>query len=491
MRPIREILESRSVAVIGASRDPLKPGAQLLRVLKKVGFQGEFAGVNPQGGEIFETPLYRSLEEIPFPVDLAVLHIPPRAIPEVLKECARKGVKGVVISAEGFAETGPEGAKIQEEVRKILRATGMRGFGPNTLGLVNTATGLTTSYFSSARMLKPGSIGFVAQSGIFVGALLRYLSSFEGLQISKGLGLGNKVDVDEAEALMYLMEDEQTRIIGMYLEDVRDGRRFLDVARKATTQKPVLVLKGGRTQEGARATASHTASLAVKDSVFEGAVRQVGVLRMYGIDEFIHTLKGFLYMPLPKGGRIALVTFSGAQAIMSIDRAIDEGLELAQFGEGTREKISRVIATSSKAKNPVDLFPDMMNQGFEKTAMEVLQALLEDDGVDGIVFISFANFGAEPYRPLAEFLQGRCSKPLFFSLLGTKKDIEASQKFLEEHRLPCFDFPEMAVRVFAHMRKYRQIQERSIKAEEKAGDINIAGPGPFRKMDDAGERRVP
>jgi acyl-CoA synthetase (NDP forming) len=460
MRSVREVLESKSVAVIGASRDPLKPGAQLLNVLKKVGFQGQVAGVNPQGGQVFEMPLYRNLEEIPFPVDLAVLHIPPASVPAALEECAGKGVKGVVISAEGFAEAGPQGAKYQEEVRNILRSTGMRGFGPNTLGLVNTATGLTTSYYSGPRMLRPGSIGFVSQSGIFVGALLRYLSSLEGFQLSKGIGLGNKVDVDESEALAYLMEDEQTRIIGMYLEDIRDGRKFLQVAREAAARKPVLLLKGGRTKEGARATASHTASLAVEDSVFEGAVRQAGILRLFAIDEFINTLKGFLNMPLPRGGRIALVTYSGAQAIMSIDAAIEEGLEVAHFGEDTRQKIARVIATPSKAQNPVDLFPDMLSHGFEKTAMEVLQALLEDDGVDAIIFISFAIFGAEPYRPIVDLLQGRCTKPIFFSLLGTKKDIEVSRSFLEEHHIPCLDFPEMAVRVLARMRKYARMREK-------------------------------
>ena len=454
MWSVREVLESKSLAVIGASRDPQKAGSQLLKVLKKVGFLGQVAGVNPQGGEVFETPFYRTIGEIPFTVDLAVLHIPPVSIPQALTECARKGVKGVVISAEGFAETGPEGAKIQEEVRGILRSTGMRGFGPNTLGLVNTATALTTSYFATPRMLKPGSIGFVAQSGIFVGALLRYLSSFEGLQISKGLGLGNKVDVDESEALAYLIDDAQTRIIGMYLEDVRDGRRFLEVARKAALKKPVLLMKGGRTQEGARATASHTASLAVEDHLFTGAGRPAGILRLSGIDEFIHTLKGFLNMPLPRGGRIALVTFSGAQAIMSIDASVEEGLKMAHFSEATRENLSRVIATSSKVRNPVDIFPDVLAHGYEKTTTAILQALLQDNGVDGIIFISFANSGPEPYKAVVDLIQRDRSKPVFFSLLGAKKDVEVSRVFLEENRIPCYDFPEMAVRVLARMWRY-------------------------------------
>ena len=459
MRSIREILEAKSVAVIGASRDPEKPGAQLLRVLKKVGYQGQVAGVNPQGGEVFEMPLYRRLEDVPFPVDLAVLHIPPQLVPEALRECARKGVKGVVISAEGFAETGSQGAKYQEEVKEILRSSGMRGFGPNTLGLLNTANGLTTSYFASPYMLEPGHVGFAAQSGIFVGALLRYLSSFEGLKLSKGIGLGNKVDVDESDALSYLADDEQTKIIGMYLEDVRDGRRFLEIAKKAVARKPVLIIKGGRTQEGARATASHTASMMVEDSVFEGAMRQAGVLRMSGIDDFTRALKGFLTMPIPRAGRLAFITYTGAQAIMSIDAAVEHGLQVARLGDDTREKISRVIATPSKTRNPVDLFPDMLTHGFEKTTTEILKALLEDDGVDGIIWISFANRGPEIYRPAVDLLLEQRTKPVFFSLLGAKKDLETCRGFLEENRLPCYDFPEYAVRVFAQMLRYDKIRK--------------------------------
>ena len=457
---VREIMESKSVAVIGASPDQAKSGSQLLEVLQKVGYQGQIAGVNPRGGEVFGVPLYQNINEIPFDVDLAILHIPPAAVPGALRDCVKKGVKGVVISSEGFAETGPRGAQYQEEVRQILKSSGMRGFGPNTLGIVNTETGLTSSYFSSTKMMRPGSIGFVAQSGIFVGALLRYLSSIEGLQISKGLGLGNKVDVDESDALAYLIEDEQTKIIGMYLEDVRDGRRFLNIAREAVTRKPVLVIKGGRTQAGARSSASHTASLAVADDIFDSAMRQAGVLRMFSIDEFVRTLRGFLNMPLPTGPAMAFVTYSGAQAIMSIDTAVEEGLEVARLGEATREKVARVVATPSKTKNPIDIFPDMLAHGFEKTSLDILDALMDDENVHGIVFISFANFGADPYKPIVEHFKGRCAKPLFFALLGSRKDLQISQTYLEEEGFPCYDFPEMAVRVFSKMWQYARNRQK-------------------------------
>lgn len=454
MVSVEEVLDAKSVAVIGASRDPSKPGAMLLEVLKKTGFQGRVAGINPQGGSVNGLTLYRSLEEVPFQVDLAVMLIPPRLVPQATAACAQKGVKGIVISAEGFAEAGPQGALIQEEVHRILLSSGMRGFGPNTLGLVNTSTGLTTSYFATPRMLEPGSVGFAAQSGIFVGALLRYMSSMEGLRLSKGMGLGNKMDVNECDALEYLASDPQTRIIGMYLEDVRDGRRFLETARSAVEKKPVLLLKGARTPEGAKASSSHTASLAVEDRIMDGALRQAGVLRVESIEELVSSLKGFLSMPLPKGERIALVTYSGAQAILSIDQATKDGLKTARFGESTLQKLARVIATPGKASNPVDLFPDMMVHGFERTSTAILEALLEDEGVHSVVFISFAVEGPEPYGPVVELVRRRKSKPVFFSLMGAKEHLEACRSFLESHGIPCFAYPETAVRVISHMLRY-------------------------------------
>ena len=294
----------------------------------------------------------------------------------------------------------------------------------------------------------------VTQSGIFVGALLRYLSSFNGLQISKGLGLGNKVDVDESDALTYLMEDEATQIIGMYLEDIREGQRFLQVARKAVLQKPVILLKGGRTPLGARSTASHTASLAMDDRIVNGALQQVGILRVAGIDDLMGNLMGFRWMPLPKGGQIALVTYSGAQAIMSIDAAAELGLGLANLQAKTQETLSSIISTATKIRNPVDMFPDMIVHGFEKTTTKILRTLLEDDGVHGVIFISFARQASENFLPHVEIIHEHKKKPVFFSLIGVKEDVEANRAFLERNGIPFYLFPEMGIRVFANMWRY-------------------------------------
>ncbi len=447
-------MESRSIAIFGASQDPLKPGALLIKALGRTGFKGRIAGINPRGGEFRGVTFYPSLDEVPFDVDLATMIIPPGAVPGALRDCARKGVKGVVISSEGFAESGEEGKALQEEIRAILRSADIRGFGPNTLGLVNTETGLLTSYFSNRNTRIPGSVGFAAQSGIFVGALLMYMSSFPVYRISKGLGLGNKVDVDESDALEYLTGDKQTRIICLYLEDIHDGRRFLEEARRAVREKPVILLKGGRSEAGSAATASHTASLAVNDAILDGALHQAGVLRVKGVEELMATIMGFQWAPLPRGNRIALVSFSGAQAIMSVDQAADEGLTLARFRPETLDRLSAVISTDSKRKNPVDTYPDMNVHGFEKTSTEIVRALLDDDSVDGIFFISFANRGTDMMDPLVDLVRERGDKPFFVSLLGDAGDIALSRAYLMDREIPIFDFPETGVRVFSRMWQY-------------------------------------
>jgi acyl-CoA synthetase (NDP forming) len=451
MRSVKEVLDSKTIGIFGASQDPVKPGALLIATLQANGFKGEIAGINPRGGEFQNVRFYRSVEEIPFEVDLATVLIPPPAVPEALRACARKGVKGLVISSEGFSESGEDGRAIQEEIRTILRESGMRGFGPNTLGVVNTETGLTTSYFANQNMLAPGSVGFAAQSGIFVGALLMHMSAYPVYRISKGLGLGNKVDVDESDALEFFAEDEQTRIVGMYLEDIRDGDRFFEAARRAVRQKPVILLKGGRSEAGGTATTSHTASMAGNDAVLDGVLRQAGVLRVKKIDEMLATIMGFQWAPLPRGNRIALVTFSGAQAIMSIDRASEAGLELAAFSPETMERLGTVISTLPKRKNPVDTYPDMNIHGFEKTALTILEALFADQGVDGIFFISFAAYDTEMLRPLAEMIQEKATKPVFLSLLGDPEAQAQRRAFLMEQKIPIFDYPETGIDVFAHM----------------------------------------
>ena len=459
MFSLKDVMESKNIAVFGASKNLEKPGSTLIAVLKQTGFKGNIAGINPGGGEIHGTPLYPTIDDVPFDVDLAVMIIPPAAVVSAVADCARKGVKGVVISTEGFSESGEQGRRYQNEIVDILKKNGLRAVGPNTLGLLNTQTGLTTSYYADAGALSKGVIGFAAQSGIFVGAFMRYLSGFKHLGISKGLGLGNKMDVNECDALDFLAEDEQTEIIGIYLEDIRDGKNFLVSAKNAVAQKPVLLIKGGRTSAGSQATASHTASLAVDDKVLEGALHQAGVLRMAGIEEMLASLMGFTWMPLPKGNKIAIVTYSGAQSIMCIDVATDLGLTLTRFGSDTRERLSQVMVNEYKYNNPIDIFPDMLVHGFEKTLTGILDALLEDDDVNGIQFISFAVEGdTQGYQPLVDMIHEKKNKPVFFSIMGSKDEVQETGEFLMANKIPYYLFPEMGIRTLANMWRYQQIK---------------------------------
>ena len=462
MYSLKDVINAQNIVVFGASRNSEKPGSMLLAVLVMTGFNGRIAGINPQGGEIHGVPLYRHVDDVPFEVDIAVMIIPPAAVVEAVRDCARKGVKGVIISSEGFSESGDTGRSYQNEIKSILRDSGLRAIGPNTLGILNTQTGLTTSYYADAGALSKGVIGFAAQSGIFVGAFMRYLGGFKHLGISKGMGLGNKMDINECDALDFLADDDQTRIIGLYLEDIRDGRKFLSSAKNAAAQKPVLLIKGGRTSAGSQATASHTASLAVDDHVLDGALAQAGVLRLSGIEEMLAALMGFTWMPLPKGNRIAIVTYSGAQSIMCVDLACDLGLELTRFGPDTRRLLSGVMANEYKYNNPIDIFPDMLVHGFDKTMAGILDALLQDETVHGVIVISFALEGdTGSYQPLVDMIRQQQEKPVFFSLLGSKAEVDATGKYFLDRKIPYFLFPEMGVRTMANMWRYRQIQMRS------------------------------
>ncbi len=452
------LVNSKSIVVVGASPNPSKTGSGLIKILTEMGYQGRVAGVNPKGGEVHGCPLYRNIKEVPFDIDLAVLLISPQAIPQVVEDCGQRGVKGIVINAEGFAETGEEGAALQRRVEELINRFGIRALGPNTTGIINTTTKLATSYFVDESMMKQGEIGSIAQSGIFAGALLKYLGSFASLGISKSIGLGNKIDVDETEALEYLASDPQTAVITMYIEGIRDGRRFFEIAGKVSLQKPIVLLKGGRTEEGARAATSHTASLAGNNEILMGALKQTGVILADDLNDLIGIVKALNFMPLPKGNRVAIVTYSGAQAIMTVDACSAHGLTLASFSPETQKRLEQVIPISSKALNPIDLFPATLEHGYEKMAFPVLDVLFEAPEVDGIISINYGSFTPEESRRVIKKIREEGTKPLYVTFLGKRKEIEDNRTTFDDHFIPAFAFPEDAVRAMAKLWEYAQFK---------------------------------
>jgi acyl-CoA synthetase (NDP forming) len=296
--------EPESVAVIGASRNPSKYGYSLLKNLIDLGFNGKIYPVNPNAEEILGLKAYPSVKAINENVDLAIIIVPSFKVPEVMLDCAEKRVKGVVICSSGFREAGEAGKKLEDEVVAIAKKAGIRVVGPNTTGILNATNNFTTSFVPLPRF-KRGNVAFIAQTGLFAAAAFWWIISKQPFGVSKIVGLGNKCDVDDAEVLEYLADDEETEVVAIYMEGVKDGRRLFETFKKVSKIKPIVVLKSGRSPAGVKASLSHTGSLAVKDEIFDAVCKQAGVIRVGGdLDELLDVTKAFALQPLPKGIRL-------------------------------------------------------------------------------------------------------------------------------------------------------------------------------------------
>ncbi|MCJ7593215.1 MAG: CoA-binding protein, partial [Desulfobacterales bacterium] len=278
----------------------------------------EFAGklylINPRGGEILGHKVYPSIQDLPESVDLAIIILPAAATPQAIRDCAAKGAKAIVLAAGGFAEVDDKGEKLQEETLKAIRDSGVRAIGPNTSGHTSTPHNFTSSFFPLGK-IPHGNVSYIAQTGNFATHTMRYIMSGEHYGVARVLGLGNKLDVEESEVLEYYAQDPKTKAIFIYLESFKKPRRFLDVARKVTQSKPVILLKGGATAEGAKAAVAHTAALASDDRIIEGALRQAGVVRIYKYSHLFLAAKAISAMPLPKGNRLSFLAPSGAMLV--------------------------------------------------------------------------------------------------------------------------------------------------------------------------------
>ncbi|MFQ6124670.1 MAG: acetate--CoA ligase family protein [Candidatus Heimdallarchaeota archaeon] len=457
---LRAIMRPQSIAVIGASRNPKKEGFRLTQNLLEFGFEKIYP-INPSAHEILGLPAYRTIMDVPDPVDLVTIIIPPEAVPKVLKQCADKGVNAAVIRTEGFAEVGVAGKKLQEALIEIIKETNIRVIGPNTTGLLNTSPPVfTTSTFVDPKNLRTGVVGWIAQTGMFAGAILRHIMSSERFGISKVLGLGNMIDIDAADGLYYLAEDAQTRVIAMYLEGIKEGPRFVHAAQVATTRKPVIVLKGGKTPEGAAAAVSHTASLAGNHQIFTTAAKQAGITLVDDFRELINVTKAFAFQPLPPTSpkrrcRVGVCGFSGAINILATDSIAQLGLQLATFSEATSEKLMEVFTDDVKAMNPIDTYPDSYRVGEERVFQVAIRAILEEEQVDAVLISVYAVEEMD-FHPVSitNAISNRKDKPILVTVVGTKSEVELWRNFLETRRIPIYEFPSEAVKVLAKMDAY-------------------------------------
>jgi len=449
---LRDLFFPRSVAVIGASRTVGKPGFNIVWNLKQNGFNGKIYPVNPNADKILELKCYSSILDIPDEVDMAIIAVPARLVPDVMEECAQKGIKGAVIVSSGFSEEGERGAEYERRVLEIARKHGIRIFGPNTTGVLNTENGFITS-FAIRPFIRKGSIGIIAQTGLFLGIMMdTVISNHPSIGFSKIVGMGNKIDVEDYEVLDFLLKDEQTRVVGIYMEGVKNGRAFYDIAAKA--EKPIVVFKSGRTEYGQKAAMSHTASICGDDNVFDAVCRQANLIRVYSFDELFDVSKALSLQPLPKGDRVAIIHYTGSGCVQASDAAYFSGLKLAEFSEETVERINEITPEWHNVNNPVDIWPMVEYYGAFRAYQTAIEAVMEDEGVDSVIVCVWAtrliNADFEPdYSSLRKY-----GKPVYFCVEGPRDVVFDHKNALELNGIPVYSNVINAVNVLGKVTKY-------------------------------------
>jgi acyl-CoA synthetase (NDP forming) len=455
------IFRPRSIALVGASANPAKWGGMVLGRVLASEFRGPIYPVNPKESSISGLRAYSDVAELPEPVDLAIFTIPAAHMPRTVGRCVERGIRGGVVISADFAETGARGEALQEETVRIARAGGMRLVGPNGNGIWSSAVGLNASPLPNPT---PGALAFVSQSGMFGGAAI-LASASRGFGLSKVISIGNQADLTAADYLEYLARDDDTRVIALYMEGFKDGRRFLRVAREVSRQKPVLILRGGRSARGARATLSHTASIAGEDRIFDAMCRQAGIIRVAQLEHLFVMAEALLSQPIPRGKRIAVVG-NGGQSVTTVDNLDALDLDVPELQEADRLALKELLPPHAPVpRNPVDFAAGAMDTTDEVRVIEKLASL---DYIDGIItnvprdrsfrHSSLAERKKEVLTAVDSFsdLPARSGKPIITQRMMPSENVV---ELLKDARVPIYDTPqECALAMYALVR-YGQIRD--------------------------------
>ncbi|WP_072867065.1 acetate--CoA ligase family protein [Desulfofundulus thermosubterraneus] len=460
MESLIPFFHPRSVALIGVST---KTGLQAFNILEQVlagGYRGRIYPVNPKGGTLLGLPVYRTVSEIPETPDLAVISTPRTAVPDVVRECTARGIKAIIIISQGFADADEWGKQTQQELLETIRDTGTRIVGPNTIGVINLFENLNTSFIGFLRQ-KAGT-AMICQSGIF----LLGAADFTG-GIGLGVDIGNAADVSFTESLAYLGQQPQVKVINLHMEGIQDGRQFMEVARSVSRVKPVLCLKTGCSEAGARAASSHSGSLAGEDHVFSAAFKQCGIIRVRDVEEMRYLNKTFLTYSSMPGRRVAVVTISGGAGIMAVDACSACGLEVARFSEKTRQKLAAVFPGWMEVNNPADIWLAGMARGYLDILELALDTILDDPGVDAVLVISPAYLDPEedPRLDISPTINRMASrypeKPLALWIFGGYRP-ELAARMENENRVVVYPSPERAMTSLATLYRYlHEIKSRN------------------------------
>lgn len=518
MSQLTPFFDPSGVAIIGASADPRKLSHGVLRNCLSYGFAGAVYPVNPRAQEILGLPCYPDIEAVPDPVELAVLMTPAATCPSVLEACGRRGLRAAIVISGGFREVGAEGLALEQELLRIAAQHDMRLIGPNCVGTLDAHTGLNTTFIRT--MPKPGPIAFVSQSGAICGGILEWTAG-KGIGFSRFATLGNATDVTETDLLLDLAEDPNTRVIVAYIEAIRDGRRFIDVARQITPHKPILVVKAGRTQAGTRAVSSHTGSLAGALAAYDAAFQQAGVIRVDTVEDLFDHALALAYGPLPAGPRVAMVTNAGGPASLAADVVEQVGLTMPPTPEATLAALAGFTHPEAQLANPVDMLGGAEPAQYE----QAVAALLASDAYDAVLPILVPQALVDPLavaeaiaraaaggstsgdptdaRGLSGGLRAAEShedeesqrietqgsryaapsggystsgKPVVVCLMGDEI-VRQPMAVLHQHQIASYIFPEQAARALGTLWRYAEVQGRL--RNQEIGNLGSDHRSPF------------
>jgi acetyltransferase len=460
------LFEPAAVAVIGATERPGAVGAVLIRNMLEAKYSGALFGVNPKYRSVLGVPCVSAIGKAPGRVDLAVIATPAATVPRIIEQCGQAGVRAAVVISAGFSEAGPAGVKLERALLENARRHKLRLLGPNCLGLMRPALGLNATFARGAAL--PGTLGLVAQSGAVCTAMLDWARP-NGIGFSSVVSLGGSTDVDFGEIIDYLVADEATEHILLYIEGVRSARRFVSALRAAARVKPVIVQKVGRHPAGSRAAVSHTGAIVGLDDVFDAVVKRAGVVRVSTIGQMVAAAQALAAHVRPRGDRLAVVTNGGGPGVMAADRAADLGIPMAELAPATLAALKPALPPHWSHGNPLDLIGD----ADAKRYRAAVAACLADDGVDGVLAILTPQAMTEPddaAQAVIEAARGS-SKPVLACWMGDEQTAAARRR-LAQARIPVFRTPDPAVEVFGHVSSFYRNQRALLQT-----------PGPLEATD--------
>lgn len=459
-----------SVAIIGAGREEGKVGHTILEGVINSKFKGKIYPINPYAEEIHGIKCLKSILDAPEDVDLAIIVIPVKFVLVAINECAKKNVKAAIIISAGFKESGPIGAEFEKELFERAKKYNMRILGPNCLGMSNTTCPVNASF--SPEMPDDGVIAFISQSGALGTAVLDW-AKLGKIGISKFVSLGNKADISETDIFEYLEDDDSCKVITAYIEGISDGQKFIDVSKKVTQKKPIIVVKSGNTSAGAKAVSSHTGSLAGSVKAYEAAFKQAGIIRARTIRNLFDYSTALAYQPLPKGRNLVIITNAGGPGIMATDVCEENNINMPALEKETIDKLKEFLPEAANFHNPIDVLGDALADRYKKA----LEIIVKDKNVDAIIVLLTPQAMTQAYETavgIVEVMKNSSKKiPILTCFMGGKA-VKEGIDYLIENKIPNYDIPEGAVSTIRVMMNYsewlvkKEVKSKIFDADKKA-----------------------